>query len=210
MKRRIFLFAILAFSFISFDSFAQLDERKPGIYAIVGEDFYPLSYSYAVGTGSSVGIGPVSIGTTKYNYKGETSGVIASDTFVLVIDPEKKSGGTISSKKFDCFHYKMTPDDMLILPLVTNIKKQRREYDPGTGIGIGVGVGAVSVGAGATVGGETERAGFEWERITDNSFKIKVSGLLPGEYGIVFRIAKLGTFNYAPLFGFTIPDPDIK
>lgn len=209
MKKRVFLLAILALSFIQFDSFAQLDERKPGIYTIVGEDSFPLSYSYAIGTGSGVGIGPVTIGSSKYNYKGITSGVIASDTFVLVIDPEKKSGGSVSPKKFDCFHAKMTPDDILILPLVTNAKKDRREYNTGTSIGIGVGAGAVSVGAGANTENK-ERASFEWERITDNSFKIKVSGLWPGEYGIVFRYAKLGTFDYAPLFGFTIPDPDIK
>lgn len=198
--KRFTIIAVLALFVIPVKSFAQLDERAPGIYTVVGEESIPLPYIYGMESGSSVGIGIVSIGSAKFTYKGATSGVNASDTFVLVIDPEKKTGSA-SPKKFDMFLKTMTPEDMMFLPLTTNEKKQRREYDTGTGVGIGIG----PVGIGTNTENK-ERNGFEWEMISDNSFKIKVSDLAPGEYGIIFRQTKIGQFMYNNLFGFTVPE----
>jgi len=198
--KRFAIIAVLALFILPVKSFAQLDERTPGIYAVVGEQSTPLPYIYGTTSGGSVGIGIVSIGSTKINYKGVTSGVNASGTFVLVIDPNKKTGSA-TPKKFDMFVKNMTPEEVLIVPLTTNAKKDRREFD--SGLGIGIGAGPVGVGMNTE---NKERNGFEWEMISDNSFKIKVSGLTPGEYGIVFRQGKIGSYMYNNLFGFTVPE----
>jgi len=195
MKTRYIIAAIVAFTFFSIASSAQTDEHTPGIYTLVGEEYVPLNYIYG---SAAPGITVAGVGREKYNYKGVSSGVNASDTFILVIDPKKKSG-VVSQKKFDYFWKGMTPEDMLVLPLVTNQKKDRREYD--AGIVIGAGSGSVSGGINLE---NNERAGIEWEQISDNSFKIKVNGLEKGEYGIIFRTAKIASFMYQPLFGFTI------
>lgn len=195
MKARFIIAALVAFAFFPILSSAQSDEHNPGIYTLVGEDYVPLNYIYG---SMPPGITVAGVGKEKYNYKGVHSGVNASDTFILVIDLNKKSG-VISQKKFDYFWKGMTPEDMIILPLITNEKKDRREYD--AGIVIGVGSGSVSGGINLE---KKDRPGMEWEQITDNSFKIKVPNLEPGEYGFVFRTAKLASFMYQALFGFTI------
>jgi len=195
MKTKIIIAALVALAFFPIVSSAQSDEHAPGIYTLVGEEYIPLTYIYG---SEAPGVTVVGVGRQKYNYKGVSSEVNASDTFILVIDPNKKTG-VISAKKFDYFWKGMNPEDMLVLPLITNQKKNRREYD--AGITIGVGSGSVSGGINLE---NKERATIEWEQITDNSFKIKVPNLEPGEYGFIFRIAKASSFMYESLFGFTI------
>jgi len=200
MKTRFFLVAALMLSLFSVNSFAQMDERKPGLYAVSGEDFAALPYSYNTSLNGGVGIGGVNIGHNVYKFKGETSGVVSNGTFVLVIDPEKKSA-VISKNKFDVFNKTMNPDNMLILPLTVNMKNSRREYDAGTTVG----VGGVNVNTKSEV-----RYPFEWEQISDNSFLIKVGNLTPGEYGFIFRISKMAQFDYNALLGFTIPEQEAQ
>jgi len=195
MKARLIIAIFVALAFFPIVSSAQSDEHAPGIYALVGEEYVPLNYVYGSAAPSIMVAG---VGREKYNYKGVSSGVNASDTFILVIDLNKKSG-VISPKRFDCFYKSMTPEDLIVLPLITNNKKDRREYD--AGIVIAASSGSIS---GSINLGDNDRASIEWEQITDNSFKIIVPNLEPGEYGFVFRISKMSSFLFSSLFGFTI------
>jgi len=193
MKTRFLFAAILALVLFPTISFAQMDERKPGIYAIVGEESRQLLYSPPGIRPGNGGILGVEVGREVHNFKGETSGVEAADTFVLVVDPQNKTA-VKTPKKYDPFIRNMTPSDMLLLPLTINQKKGRREYDEGLSIG-GIGVGE-----------EAARVDFDWERISENSFEIKVTGLAPGEYGFIFRYSKVFGFDYDGIYGFTIPE----
>lgn len=181
---------VCALLFTTTDAYAQMDERQPGIYAIVGEESIPLQYTNGVNDVATTGILGFEVGRIKYSYKGVESGTVASDTFVLVIDPKKKSI-TQSLKSYNPFIKSMTPGNMLILPLY--VERGKRFYEQGKIIaGINMSV--------------KDMMDFEWERISDNSFEIRVKGLIPGEYGIVFRPAKLGEFAYEAIFGFTYPE----
>lgn len=181
---------VCALLFTTTDAYAQMDERQPGIYAIVGEESIPLQYTNGVNDVATTGILGFEVGRIKYSYKGAESGTVASDTFVLVIDPKKKSI-TQSLKSYNPFIKSMTPGNMLILPLY--VERGKRFYEQGKIIaGINMSV--------------KDMIDFEWERISDNSFEIRVKGLIPGEYGIVFRPAKLGEFAYEAIFGFTYPE----
>lgn len=165
----------------------QTDEHNPGLYAVVGDDYIPLTYTNGTTASSMTNIIGLEIGNRKYKYKEPTSGVTASDTFVMVIDPDKKAI-TQTMKAYNPFIKTMTPDNILILPLLSD--KDKRIYEEGrTFYGINFNV--------------KDRMDFEWEQITDNSFVIRVQNLIPGEYGFVFRAARLGEFNYAAIFGFT-------
>jgi len=151
MKIHAALLASLALALLPVKSFAQLDERKPGIYAVRGGESVQLPYGY--GLTSGFGVGPASF--VKYRYDGESSGVTADSTFVLVVDPKKKSG-IVLPKKFDCFLKDLTPEDIVFLPLDVNEERECREYNPG--VVIGYSAGPVTVAANASI---QERAGFE-------------------------------------------------
>jgi len=200
MKPTTLSLAAILLALIPISSFAQMDERPPGIYSVFNGQSTALPYSYSARASSGFSVNNTSVGFSIYRYKGVSSGVMADSTFVLVIDPDK-AVGVVTPWKFNCFIKYMTPDDVLILPLEVNEKKKRREYDPG--VSVGYTIGPVSIGGVATA---QQRAGFSWEMISDNSFKITVPGLPPGEYGIIFRLAKLGSFEYSSLFGFTVPE----
>ena len=184
-----FLFAALVCAFaFNINADAQMDEREPGLYAIVGEESIPLVYSNGTASVSSTGILGVELGKKKCTYKEPTSGVLASGTFVMVINPEKK-GITRSMKSYEPFIKTMTPNNILVLPLT--VDKNKRVYEEGKTIeGINISV--------------KDRMDFEWEQISDNSYEIRVLNLIPGEYGFVFRPAKLGEFDYSAIFGFTV------
>lgn len=176
--------------FFNINANAQLDERKSGIYAIVDGKSVPLTYSSGIQHNASTGILGVELGKKKCTFRKPTSGTMASDTFVLVIDPEKKAV-VRNITVYDPFIKSITPDDMLVLPLT--VIKNKRVYEEGKTIaGINVSV--------------KDRMEFEWEPISDNSFEIRVLNLTKGEYGFVFRPAKLGEFDYSAIFGFTISE----
>lgn len=171
-------------------AYAQMDEREPGIYAIVGEESIPLVYSNGTTSVSSTGILGVELGKRKCTYKGASSGIIASDTFVMVIDPEKK-GIVKNMKSYNPFIKSMTPNNVLVIPLIAD--KKKRTFEEGKTI----------AGINVTV---KDRMDFEWEQISDNSFEIRVLNLIPGEYGFIFRATRLAEFDYSGLFGFTITE----
>jgi len=198
MKQILNFAAILFLMSMSLTASAQQDERTKGIYAIVNGESIPLSFTYGTGGGdfgTGAGIGNVSmnivLAKSTFHYKGVHSGIVASDTFVLVVDP-KKNSGIITPKKFDYFIKKMTPNDMIVVPVFTNEKKQRREFDPGTIVDMLKHLK------------DNYSEQFQWTKISDNSFEIKVNELTPGEYGIVFRIPGTMSYSFDHLFGFTI------
>ncbi len=192
MKKSFYLIFAALLCTLSFtvNAYAQMDEREPGLYAIVGEESIPLTYSNGTTSVTSTGILGVELGKKKCTYKGPSSGVVAADTFVLVIDPEKKSI-VRNTKSYYPFIKTMTPNNMLVLPL--SVVKDKRIYEEGKTIaGINVSV--------------KDRMDFEWEQISDNSFEIHVQNLIPGEYGFIFRATKLAEFEYSAILGFTFQE----
>jgi len=198
MKTHLILATAIALSLFSIKSFAQQNELKPGIYSVVDSVYTPLSYVCAnprasFGAGSKVG--NFSVGgelvRSDLHYKGVTSGVVATNKIVLVIDPEKKTGW-VTPKRFDAFTKRLSPEDMIIIPLLTNHKKDRREYEQGT---------IISVILDQV---EPECAHFEWKKTSENTFEITLFDLIPGEYGVVFRLTDISPYSYANIFGFTI------
>ena len=173
----------------SFKAYAQMDERAPGIYAVIDGESTPLTYTNGGTSTSSTNVLGVEIGKRKQTYKGETSGVQATDTFVLVINPEKKAI-TKTLKTYDPFIKTLTPDDLIIVPL--EVQKNKRVYNEGVSL---QGFNLDSKG----------RVPFEWEQISDNSFII-TAAMLPGEYGIVFKPARLGEYDFNSIFGFFVAE----
>ena len=182
--------AVICLTAFSVSSNAQMDEREPGLYAIVDGESIPLGYTSGSTSVSTTNVVGFEVGKSKCSFKGETSGTVTSDTFVMVIDPEKKAL-TRTMKSYNPFIRTMTPNNILILPL--SVSKGKRIYDEGKSV----------------MGIKTEKKGrmdFEWEQISDNSFEIKVSGLVPGEYGFIFRVSKIADFDYSAIFGFTVAE----
>lgn len=168
-------------------AFAQLDERAPGLYAINGENEDLLTPVNAVQSNSNTNILGIEVGKVKNIYKGITSDSIASGKFILVINPEQKAIKK-TLKDYNPFIKSMTPANMIIVAL--DVEKNRRVYDHGTTL----------------EGFNTEKKGrvdFIWEQISDNSFLIEAE-LVPGEYAIVFKPAKLGEFDFNAVFDFTV------
>lgn len=189
-KARIIVATLLCTFFFAVNAYAQMDERQPGLYAIVGEESIPLTFSNGTTSVSTTGILGVEVGRTRCIYRKPSSSVEASDMFVMVIDPEQKAI-VKKLKSYKPFFKKMTPNDVLVLPLTVDGNK--RIYEEGKTIaGINVSI--------------KDRMDFEWEQITDNSYEIHVQNLIPGEYGFVFRPSKLGEFDYSAIFGFTITE----
>lgn len=189
-KARIIVATLLSTFFFAVNAYAQMDERQPGLYAIVGEESIPLTFSNGTTSVSTTGILGVEVGRTRCIYRKPSSGVEASGMFVMVIDPEQKAI-VKKLKSYKPFFKKMTPNDVLVLPLTVDGNK--RIYEEGKTIaGINVSI--------------KDRMDFEWEQITDNSYEIHVQNLIPGEYGFVFRPSKLGEFDYSAIFGFTITE----
>ena len=184
---RLISLALFCAVLFSTNSFAQMDWREPGIYAVVGGESTPLTYTGGMTTTNSTNIVGVEIGKKNFSYKGAESGGSASDTLVLVINPEKKVI-TKSFKSYDPFVKSMTPNTIIIVPL--SVDKNKRVYDEGKSIN-GIKLGTKG------------RIDFEWEQISDNSYEMRLQNIVPGEYGVIFRPATLGEFDFTGIFGFT-------
>lgn len=193
MKTGITLAAVLLSVLFHFNAYAQLDARPPGLYAVVDEMSIPLKYTRGT---VSVESEMLDIASRIYVYDGETSGVEVSDNFVLVLDPKRKMKNRMLTAD-DIFFKNMDPRNMLVLPLTVEREMCQRVYDGGFG----------ALDPLADVDPKME---FDWEQISDNSYRITVHHLTPGEYGIVFRLSKLTLFNYSSLFPFTVPEVPVK
>ena len=171
---------------------AQNDTRAPGLYAIVGGESIPLVYSNGTSSNSGTGFfGAIEVSRQQYIYKGASSGIVADSTFVMVCDMGKKTV-TRTLRKYDIFISTVTPNNMVAVPL--EVKKNKRIYSEGTAIN------------GINTKMRTS-LGISWEQITDNSYLITVHGLVPGEYGFVFKTARFDNYDFTAMFGFTVPEP---
>jgi len=176
---------ILAFILIPGRMFAQSDAREPGIYAVMGEEFISIDHTFGGSETNDVAyLNGAQTNPAVVRYRGVTSAVIASNTFVYVVDSEKTA-------VFSPFNRGMTPNDMRVLSLSVNDEKQQREYP-----------------LASKRLNELSGLDFEWEQLDDVTFEIHIPGLEPGEYGFVFRRAKFGPFDYTKIFCFTIPSEE--
>lgn len=170
-------------------SFAQDEKLAPGIYAVVDSTLTHLSYTSGIASNSGLNIIGVEVGNSKFTYRGESSEVKANGKFVMVIDPEKKTMRK-TPKVYDPFIKSMTPELIIIVPL--EVAKNKRIYDEGTSIqGINT--------------KKKARVEFQWELIDENTYEI-TADLQPGEYAVVFKPAKLGSFDFSSIYGFYIKD----
>lgn len=186
MKKVTITIAILFFAI--FCTNAQ-NRIEPGIYSVVDSCYTSLSFTPGINKSSSTNILGIDVGDSGSSYKGETSGVKCTGNLVMVIDPEKKVIKR-TLKSYDPFIKTMTPDLIMIVPLT--VEKNKRKYDAGKSV---MGIKTE----------KKERVSFEWEQIDDVTFQINFDAT-PGEYAVVFKAAKLGDYDFASIYGFTIPE----
>lgn len=189
-KKAFFLCAAVLLLSVSFMASAQSEDLEPGIYAVVDGDYSVLAHTMGITGNSGTSVFGIDVGQSKISYKGDKSETKATGTFVMVINPEKKAI-TQTPKKYDPFIKSMTPDNMIIVPLV--VEKNKRIYDKG------VSLNGINTKKKAHVS-------FEWEQTGDNAFTITTEELVPGEYAIAFKPAKLGEFNFSCIFGFFVEE----
>lgn len=191
MKKSIF--AALFLALFSMNIFAQEKELKPGLYAVNGDEYLPISNTSGKSVNSGSSFFGFEIGKKQYEYKGTTSENPFTGTFLMVCDPNKENV-RFAWGKYEPFVKSMTPDNMLIIPL--NVEKKKRVYVEGTTI---MGINTTSY----------ERDPFTWEKISDYAYLITTE-LQPGEYGIVFKAAELGNYEFTAIFDFTVPAEAIE
>lgn len=173
-----------------FHASAQEDSLAPGLYAICDGEPVLMSYISGMTSKSGVGVLGFEIGEDKIFFKGTTSSIKTSGSFILVCDMSKK-GITRTLKKYDVAVKSVTPDNILIIPLEV-VKNKKRAYNGGKSIN----------GINTT---KRQFVDFTWEMISDNSYRIECDNIAPGEYGIAFRSAKLAPYDFDAIFDFTVP-----
>ena len=190
MKRlEIFAAALAGALLVTVSASAQDERLAPGIYAVVDGTPTHLTYTPAVNVKSGINVIGVEVGNSRFDYKGETSGVTATGKFIMVIDPENK-GIRKTPKLYDPFIKSMTPELIMIVPL--DVVKNKRVYEEGTSI------------QGINTKKKT-RVEFQWELIDENTWEIRAD-LQPGEYAVVFKPAKLGAYDFCSIFGFYVEE----
>lgn len=183
------IISTIAIAFIA-TLFANAQDRlEPGIYAVADSCYTSLSFSAGINKSSSTNIFGVEVGDSGSSYKGETSGVNCTGCLVMVIDPDKKVIKR-TLKSYEPFIKTMTPDLIMIVPLT--VEKNKRTYNAGKSV---MGIKTE----------KKERVPFEWEQIDDVTFRINFEAA-PGEYAVVFKAAKLGDYDFASIYGFTIAE----
>lgn len=186
MKKSIF--AALFLALFSMNVFAQGINLEPGLYAVNGDEYIPVSYVSGKAVKTSTGIFGFELGKKQYEYKDRRSENIYTGKFLMVCDPAKKNV-KYAWGKYKPFVKTMTPDNMLIIPL--EVANKKRIYYEGTII---EGINVTS----------HERDPFTWEQLSDNVYLITTE-LQPGEYGIALKPAKLGEYNFNVIFDFSVP-----
>lgn len=192
MKTHLIITAIAVLTLFPFESFAQKDERKPGIYAVVEEKAIPLTYLYGKASVSGENFYGVEVSYNTYRFNGESSPVTTDSTFILVIDPQKREV-VRKMKEYDPFIKSMKPAKLIVIPLTVNSEMHCREYYQGMKL--------------ETIRVDDQpKIEFDWGKLSENSYVIRVHGLKPGEYGFVFKPEGGMGFDYTAIFDFTIPD----
>jgi len=190
--KKIIVFAVLLLCSIMLQ--AQSETLKPGLYAMKNECLVPLKFSHSVSTVEGRNTMGTEIVYETYRFRGLSSGIEASGTFILVIDPKKKEVVKKFSE-YNPFIKNIKPSRMTIVPLKINTQKQCREYCPGMKL------------EGLNVEGRDEME-FDWKAIGTGIYQIEVHNLKAGEYAIFFTTSKINGPDFTAMFGFTISDPN--
>lgn len=180
-----FLFAVLPLVCT-----AKVDDRAPGLYAMVDGESIPLNFTYGSASISGKDLHGVEVVFTTYSYKGETSGTEATGTFHLVLDQKKHKVEKLM-KKYNPFIRNMRPDKVTIVPLKVNAETKCREFY------VGKKMDNIRID-------DNDGIKFEAVKIRDNSYSIKVQDLPPGEYGFAFCEHDILGTDYEAIYGFTI------
>lgn len=183
------ILSALASTLLCLNLSAQNESLEYGMYAICDGAPVEMHAVKGIAHHSGVSVLGVDLGDTKYEYKGATSKIQASGEFLMVCD------STVAVvynafKNFNPCGKTMTPDNIIIVPLEV-VKNKNRIYDMGE-----------------TINGfntaRKERVEFSWEQVEDRTYLISCDPE-PGEYCIVFRLDRLGKYEYSRVFDFTIP-----
>jgi len=164
--------------------FTEVDERNPGLYAIVKGRSIPMEFTRGTVLSEQGNY-------IKCSFRDESSYFPASDTFVLVINPDK-----IVYTADKPYFKTLTPSDILVKPMTINANTRCRELE----------YMAFNIRYGETGTAEVCGLEFEWEQISKNSYSIKLLGLKPGEYGLTTRPSRMSQFDFKMgTFDFTVP-----
>jgi len=184
MHTRIFI--LLTLVLLPAISNAQPKGIAAGIYAVKGEEYIPLDYTY----GGSVTCPVVALSPGErpvyYRYKGMTSKVEGSDSFLYVVDCNNKI-------VYDPFNKYMTAKDLGILPMLVNPELQIREY-------------YLNLYDEIPEMDSMPELDYEWEKLDKSTYLLKVHDIPPGEYGIAFCQGRFGAYDYTRIYCFTIPE----
>jgi len=148
--------------------YAQFDDYDPGLYAVVNENVIHLKDAFnpvSMGTGNESIILPISNRRMYKCYEGETSGVNVTGTFVLVAGHDR----AVYVNNLDS---ELTPCSLKIIALTVDHENHCREYRSEDALKIGD-ISFIDGPGGCD---------FEWYRIGENSFGIKMIDPKPGEY----------------------------
>lgn len=186
MRLRIALCCFFVLVLTPCRTYAQFDDYDPGLYAVVNENVIPLEDAFnpvSTGTGGENILLPISNRRMYKRYEGETSGVNVTGAFVLVAGHDR----AVYVNNLDS---ELTPCSLKIIALTVNHEGHCREYQNEDALKIGD-VSFINGPGGCD---------FEWYRIGENSFGIKMTDPKPGEY--LFYIGGDKTLAYC----FTIPE----
>jgi len=192
MKNFFTIFTLVALLLFTVESEAKQKSVTPGIYSLNGETLVPLNFSYSTTSVEGKNVMGVEVSYETYKYKGESSGVEASGSFILVTNP-KKWEVEKKFKKYDPFVRNLKPTKLIIVPLTVNSEQKYREYYLGMKL------------QGMNAQSRTEMK-FDWEELSDNIYRIDVQYLVPGEYAIIFTDSRLLGPDFSAIYGFTITD----
>lgn len=176
------LMALMTFSAAAQDGSAL----EPGLYNIV--EGTPTLMSTQRGTQVSTDDNDMLL-LTKFNYAGVSSGIISDGQFLMVCDPAKKNP-LVTLNKYGIFTSKLTPEDMMIVPLT--VEKKRRSYDCRKLKTVGL----TKV--------EWIKMDFDFEEVSECTYRI-TADLPRGEYAAVFRYTlPVWNFDFNQVFPFTV------
>lgn len=185
MKRIIFCI-ILMFAGIVSGSAQQKDKLEPGLYSVTGDGIKAMERQSAISVTSAPDTDMLL--EQKFVYKGSEGINKADGNFLLVCDPGKKNP-VVTLKKFNIFTKKLTPEDMMIIPLTP--QKNKRIYD----------CRKLRARKGKI---EWLKFDFTWEETSECTYSISAD-LAPGEYAIVFcYVMPVWNFDFNNAFTFTV------
>ena len=175
--KRIILSIVTVFALAAVcDAAQKKDGPKPGIYSVKDTQLTAMVKQKSTEVCSELDWDLFV--TQKFQYRGSKAKMTAEGDFLLVCNPSKKKP-LVTLRKFAVFTKKLTPDDMMIVPL--DVRWNKRVYD----------CSKLHSHRGKV---QWNQVDFTWEKVDECTYRIK-SYLEPGEYAIVFRY-NLPSWNF--------------